>query len=412
VAQFGSDGVVFARGPAVLAGRGVAARIDLPAGVADPGAPAAVARVLGAIAAEGEGSGPGRGPVAHGALPYDRHAPGTLVVPALSYGCDGQEEWVTVVGPADGLVRDPGELRRSLSRPRVAARPGTTGLALTEVGGGADTYRAGVERAVAAIGRGELSKVVLARAVEARFTVPPDPVATLARLVAAEPFCTAFSQPVPGGRFLGASPELLVARRGAAVTAHPLAGTVGLSGDGPRDERALSALAASAKDGAEHRLLVEELAGLLGPRCAELTVPPGPSLVRLGTVAHLATRLEGTLAPGPAGPPPVLELVGVLHPSAAVGGVPRDPALALQQRLEPFARGPWAGPVGWTDARGDGEFVIGIRSALLTGTGARLWAGAGIVAGSEPEAELAETGLKLSVVLDALAPGAAVALSA
>ncbi len=237
--------------------------------------------------------------------------------------------------------------------------------------------------------------------------------AVLGRLWAQEPSCTIFSFPdgAGGGRFLGASPELLVRRRGDAVGCHPLAGTVGLrpeagpGGDGePAD---LVGFLSSAKDRLEHELVVEAIVEALAPRCTHLEVPAAPSLVRLRTVAHLGTAIEGRLAAAEGGrTPSVLELLADLHPTPAVGGLPRSLALACIDRLEPAGRGLWAGPVGWVDAAGDGRWVIGIRSATVEGSAATLTAGAGIVAGSDPWEEVAETTVKLASVLDALAPGA------
>jgi isochorismate synthase len=225
--------------------------------------------------------------------------------------------------------------------------------------------------------------------------------------------CTVFAMPVPAGTFFGASPELLVARHGRRVTCHPLAGTVPRGTTARADADAQRRLAASEKEHEEHRYVVDDVAAVLGPFCEELTVPPEPSLVAFRSVAHLGTRIIGRLAR----PMPVLELLERLHPTPAVGGTPRDAALAAIAEGEPDDRGYWAGPVGWTDATGDGEWMIGIRSALA-GAGPAgshrqvltVRAGAGIVAGSDPDAEAAETNVKLATVLTTVLPGVSVEL--
>lgn len=190
-----------------------------------------------------------------------------------------------------------------------------------------------------------------------------------------------------------------MAREGSTVRCHPLGGTTGLSGDGTPDDRLLR----SAKELEEHRLVVAGIQQILEPLCDRLTVPSAPEVLRLGTDARLGTRIEGHLTPAPhGGTPSALDLLAALHPTPAVGGVPTSVALDLIVRSEEVPRGHWAGPVGWVDAQGDGEWVIGIRSLQLEGTRAIVWGGAGVVAGSDPEAELAETTLKLDAVVEEL----------
>jgi isochorismate synthase len=217
-----------------------------------------------------------------------------------------------------------------------------------------------------------------------------------------------FSTPGPDGIILGASPELLVARHGPAVSCLPLAGTVARGDTARADADAQGRLAGSEKDRAEHRYVVEAVAEALRPLCAEFTVPPQPSLVAFRSVAHLGTRISGRLD----APVDVLQLVDRLHPTPAVGGTPRAEALKVIADGEPDERGYWAGPVGWVDAAGDGEWMIGIRSARLDddGTVLTVRAGSGIVAGSDPDAEAAETNVKLAAVLDAAVPGASAQL--
>jgi isochorismate synthase len=291
----------------------------------------------------------------------------------------------------------------------VPLDPGVAELttAMTSAG-----YAALVSDAVALMARpgATLRKVVLSRPVEVRLHGRLALSAVLRRLRVGEPNCTIFSMPVPHGSFFGASPELLVARHGARVSSHPLAGTVSRGDTARADADAQRGLAGSAKNRAEHRYVVDDIAGALKPFCAELSVPAEPSVVAFRSVAHLGTRIEGRLAgPEPVG---VLELLQQLHPTPAVGGTPRDDALAFIAAHEAGRRGHWAGPVGWVGADGDGEWMIGIRSALLDADGATLTlrAGGGIVADSDPDAEAAEADIKLATVLDAVLPGTSVQL--
>jgi isochorismate synthase EntC len=182
-----------------------------------------------------------------------------------------------------------------------------------------------------------------------------------------------------------------------------LAGTVARGATARTDADAQGRLASSTKDRAEHRYVVDDIAGILTPFCRTLQVPDEPSLVAFRSVAHLGTRIEGELKEAT----PVLTLLEALHPTPAVGGTPRAEALAAMGEWEPVPRDYWAGPIGWVDAGGDGEWMIGIRSALLhaSGDAVTLHAGAGIVADSDPVAEAAETDVKLSTVLESLVPG-------
>ncbi|HUA94681.1 MAG TPA: isochorismate synthase, partial [Acidimicrobiales bacterium] len=411
-------------------GRGVAAVLSLPDGLADYGALEQVQAWLAAVPHRqlpigGSGSGGYALPAvtALGALPFDRSAPGHLCVPELLVRIAGDgRRWATAVvtGPeepdAQAVVRRAAALLEPA--PPLAEVKTPAVLQLSENPSG-DGYRAAVAEALERAARGTLDKVVLSRAVTARFAGPVTTAAAVRRLRRGEPSCTVFAFPTGtgpehdrgggGARFLGASPELLVRRVGATVESHPLAGTAGLDpGAGNGDAgKVAEHLLASTKDRVEHRLVVEAVAAALRARCTELLVPDEPSLVRLGSVAHLGTALRGTLRPDGEGRlPPALVLLADLHPTPAVGGVPRDEALICIAELESTPRGHWAGPVGWVDSSGDGQWMIGIRSATVDGASASLTAGAGIVAGSDPRAELEETTVKLVPVLEALAPGA------
>ncbi|GGI05707.1 isochorismate synthase [Egicoccus halophilus] len=251
-----------------------------------------------------------------------------------------------------------------------------------------------VARAVERLRAGEAAKVVLARD-HAVWSEQPFDAGDLARRLAARfPRCHTF---VVDG-FVGATPELLLARRGRAVFSRVLAGTTGRSDDEAQDAALGAALLASAKDLEEHRFAAESVRDVLAPRCADLVHDDTPRLLRLDNVQHLATAFEGTLGADRS----ALEVVAALHPTAAVGGTPRGRAVAMIAELEGMDRARYAAPVGWTDRDGDGEWGIALRCAELNGARARLFAGVGIVTASLPEAELEETRLKLLAMQAAL----------
>jgi isochorismate synthase len=206
-----------------------------------------------------------------------------------------------------------------------------------------------------------------------------------------------------GGVFLGASPERLVRLHGGLLATSCLAGSIGRGADADADQALGARLLSSAKDLTEHAVVSEMLAESLAPICESLEVAPQPGLLRLSNVQHLYTPIHGTLALRPDGTRPcILDLVARLHPTPAVGGYPRSEALALIRRLEQLDRGWYAGPVGWLDHYGEGEFAVAIRSALLRAGEANLFAGCGIVGNSDPESEYRESCLKLKAMLGAL----------
>lgn len=265
-------------------------------------------------------------------------------------------------------------------------------------------YADAVRKALAAIAAGgdepdRLRKVVLARSLVVSAGAAIDPLALLRRL-GTDPGATRFAVPLhadgdPSRYLVGATPELLVAKRGNAVRSFPLAGSIPIeSPDGAR------LLMASDKDQREHALVVEAIADLLAPLCHILSVPAAPELRTTRTMRHLGTRIEGELADPEA--MPAAALAALLHPTPAIGGTPRDKAVDLIRALEPVPRGFYAGAVGWSDARGDGDWYVALRCAEVEGARARLYAGAGIVAGSDPETELVETSAKFRAILDAL----------
>lgn len=350
-----------------LATSGVAARVS----VAD------AAEVLADIAGDDPLAEPGTGPLAVGALGWDGR--GALVIPARIAGrtADGRS-WVTEVGPADGGAE------------------GWPATHLADPGrGDRAAWTAAVDEALARIAGGRLAKVVLAREVTVDLRRPLAVRAVLGKLRRQQPSCFTYA----AGAYVGASPELLARRRGLDVVSRPMAGTVAQGGSTVDDRRLVAAMAASAKEQSEHRLVVDDVRAklaLIGDHGPEAR---GPEVVRLSTVAHLATTVACRLR-DPA--TSALDVAALLHPTPAVAGVPHAAAQAAIAELEGFDRGLYAGPVGWVDARGDGEWAVALRGATLDGTRARLVAGAGIVAGSDPDAEWEETEAKLAAMRAAL----------
>lgn len=260
-------------------------------------------------------------------------------------------------------------------------------------------YADAVTAATEVIRSGELRKVVLARTIRVRAGRVLDPRRLAQRLRAVNPDAYTFAVPDGDGVLVGASPELLVARHGREVTANPLAGSAPRAGDPDQDRANAEALRASGKNLEEHAIVVEAVVETLRPICEELTWDREPVLLGTPNVWHLSTRFRGVLRE-PA--PTAADLAIALHPTPAVGGDPRESAIAAIADLEPFDRRAYAGPVGWVDAEGDGTWAIALRCALLTGERATLFAGAGIVADSDPQAETDETDRKFRAFLDAL----------
>jgi isochorismate synthase len=292
---------------------------------------------------------------------------------------------------------------------RVAARRGGPGL--EQARGGAARWpevvrvterweRPGWRAAVAAIldeiAAGHLDKAVLAREVLVEADRPFGRAALLSRLAARGAGAYLYAS----GGFIGASPELLVARSGRRARSQPLAGTAPRGASPAEEAASLSWLRTSAKEALEHRLVVDAVTGALA-KAADRVEVAATQIVRLPTVAHLGTEVTAWLGDPP---PSALDLLALLHPTPAVAGTPPQAALDLLARLEPSSRGLYAGPVGWVNGSGDGEWAVALRCATLEGRCVRLFAGAGIVAGSDPDAEWDETASKLRAILDVLAP--------
>lgn len=385
----GSAGVVFEKGADGLAGRGEALRIEVPS--LAPEHVAAVQHRLAAIEVDDELGRPGTGAVAFAALPFDATAAAAFVVPSVIVGraADGAR-WVTTIGddpePAAGhraQLLAPDETEPRASRFEVQG--------VQDV----DAWMATVADATKSIAAGDFDKVVLAREVRVLADAPLPRRALLHRLRRAFPGCFTFAI----GSMVGASPELLVSRAGDTVRAHPMAGTAPRGGDPTTDARLAASLLSSTKDRAEHQITIDMVWDTLLPYCSYVDSEPEPSIVAVANVQHLASLVEGRLSHPPAS---VLDLVAALHPTPAVAGWPVGPALDFIAANEGIDRDRYAGAVGWLDAAGNGTWAVGIRSAIVDGPVARLFAGVGVVSDSDPEAELAETEAKFQAVLSAI----------
>ncbi|MFI1023435.1 isochorismate synthase [Streptomyces olivaceus] len=352
-----------------LLGRGTTAAIPH-----DPRpAPVRVREVLGALRRPGAPL-----PVVVGALPFAPDAPPELAVPrTVRWGPPLRED------PLIGLP-----VPRDRDRWTVREVPAP------------ERYGEAVAAAVARMRAGEFDKVVLARTLELVAERDPDLPAMLRRLARRDPAGYTFAVPSgPGRTLIGASPELLVAREGGRLTANPLAGSSPRSDDLAEDVRRAVALLESEKDLHEHALVVAAVREALAPHCSALQVPERPTLVRTAAMWHLSTTVTGEVAdPGTT----ALDLASALHPTPAVCGTPTEVARAVIAESEPFDRGAYTGMVGWQDADGDGEWVVTIRCAEAEGRSLRLFAGAGVVASSTPQAETAETAAKFRTFLHAV----------
>jgi salicylate biosynthesis isochorismate synthase/menaquinone-specific isochorismate synthase len=305
------------------------------------------------------------------------------------------------IAPGD----DPATLLHDLARPvPVASRriedPTVSPHRVTlDAAGDAPQHARLVARALDAIARGDLEKVVVARALDVERTAPFDPIGLLAELRRLHPRCATYAVARDGAWLVGATPERLLRREGHRLLATALAGSAPRGRSPEEDARLRRTLVESKKEQSEHAVAVRALREALAPVCSALRVPEAPTVLGLGGVQHLCTPIEASLEEEYAG---LLSIAGQVHPTAAVAGAPRGDSLAWLAHHEGLHRGWYAGLVGWVDASGDGELSAALRCALLRGGRARLFAGGGIVAGADPEAELRETRLKWNALLPSL----------
>jgi menaquinone-specific isochorismate synthase len=369
----------------------------------------------GAQAGSGEGDPPGAGPVWVGGFAFAPRggsapewgslAPAQLVLPELSLARRGDEARLTVTAVLDGhesvdtvLER----LRARVAELRPAAMPllDPDPVTSARVAGAAppEHYESAVARAVEHIRAGEIEKVVLAREVRVHAPGQIDPAPLYDALRAAFPACYSYLVGTPEVSFIGASPELLVRRDGARAQSVALAGTTRRSADPSVDDLLGEQLLQGAKEREEQAIVARRIERTLRPVSVWVAAADEPVLVKVQNVQHLATPIRAQLADAV----PCVELAGMIHPTPAVGGEPRDEAYRLIPALEGLDRGWYAGTVGWTDLSEDGEFCVAIRCALLRGSVAHLYAGNGIVRDSDPADELAETEVKLQALLPLL----------
>lgn len=391
----GPGALLFVENGEGLAAWGTHARVPLlDGGDRFPAAAAALGEIVSQLTVEDDLRLPGTGPVAFGAFTFDPGVRGSvLIVPRVVVGRGRGRAWRTVIG--DDARPAPNQLAARRPDPADGRdRVRYAGSTIPEM-----AWVAAVDRAIAELRSGAADKVVLARDRRVWSHTPFDPRRLVARLTARFPGCQTFS--IDG--LVGASPEILVAKEGTAVRSLVLAGTAPRGDTEVDDTEHARALLGSDKDRREHVYAVESVRRALADDTRDLVVADAPEILRLANVMHLATPVTGALVDeaGITGRGSALALAGRLHPSAAVCGTPTPRAQDMIRRLEGMGRARYSGPVGWMDSRGDGQWAIALRCAEVAGTRARLFAGAGIVDGSLPEAELEETRLKLRAMQSA-----------
>lgn len=303
--------------------------------------------------------------------------------------------------PADAsCLYVPGRYERGERAPAAERAAETNQVISVQSTPAAAEFKTSVSSALDAFAQGHLAKVVLSRKLILTLHKPADPEQVLARLMSQNPHAFHFSLPLgQDRRLLGASPELLLRVSGGEVFTHPLAGSAKRGGEPAQDRQVARDLLASRKDQYEHRLVIDEIRRVLTPHCRELAIPANPTLMSTDTLWHLGTPIAGQLHPGQAS---VLSLACQLHPTPALCGYPTELARQFIREQEPFRRALFSGIVGWCDSQGNGEWAVVIRCGVLDGHQVELFAGAGIVAGSDPAMEWAETGTKLGTMLKAL----------
>jgi isochorismate synthase len=382
---------------------------------------AEVAREIGeagrdSVIEEPRGLPAGAGPVWLGGFAFDPEgggsstwaslAPGSLVLPELSLCRSAERTFLSfnaLVGPEDRAEQVAAALGARLAGLREDALPlldpHPTAHAEIRSALPPAEFEAAVDGATARIAASAISKVVLAREVIVSAAAAHDPAALFGALRVQFPACFCFCCGTPEAAFVGASPELLVRRSGASVSTVALAGSTRRSSDPAVDDHLGEQLLRSDKDRREQRIVSERIVRALRPHAVWVEAAAEPEIVRVANIQHLATPVIAQLAEAHS----AIELAGLLHPTPAVGGEPWPEAAGAIADLERLDRGWYAGPVGWMDATEDGEFCVALRSALLRDRDAHLYAGVGVVAGSDPAAELAETEVKLQALLPFLA---------
>lgn len=342
---------------------------------------------------------PGSGLLAFGAFAFSALSTqsSVLIVPELLVGKRDGQCWVTRVSIADASDTPSEKAAASLvAASAPAARPFGPQFTVTLTPGALDHdgYRALVAEAIDRINRHEVGKVVLARDLVGQLPDGADVRRVLRELAAGYPDCWTYA--VDG--LVGSSPETLIRAHHGDLSARVLAGTISRGPDAASDQAAAVALATSEKDNDEHEFAVQSLLASLRPHATHVAADEVPFTLKLPNLWHLATDIEGTLSDGSTS----LDLIAALHPTAAVAGTPTTVALSVIDELEPFDRGRYAGPVGWVDAAGDGEWAIALRCAQIDERGGiRAYAGCGIVAESQPEQELAESRMKFRPIVEA-----------
>ena len=375
----GANGSLFVRNGVGFAGVGETARMPLEDAIG----------FLQSIDNDSEVDALGAGAIAIGWHPFNGSG-GKAVVPALTFAKSSSAgAWVTFQrGSEDAVHAHLSSTREPVARPATyAIRPGVS----------VDRYLKAVTHARDAVRRGDITKAVIARDIFVESTSPIDVHALLRRLKAS--FGSSYRYSIDG--FIGASPELLIERTGDVVRSQPLAGTCPRTGDPVVDARLAGELRSSTKNQIEHRVVIDMVHDTLLPYCSYLDWQPEPEVIAVANVQHLGTSIEGRLSQPLAS---VLELLRVLSPTPALGGHPREAALRLIAEHEGLDRGRYGGGVGWVDRHGNGTWAVAIRCAELSPDrkSARLFAGGGIVADSEPHAELAETQAKFQAMLAAI----------
>ncbi|MBJ7507831.1 MAG: isochorismate synthase [Ilumatobacteraceae bacterium] len=371
----GGDGYLFVRDGVGFAGQGIAHSISADA----------AADFLRTIEHDNQTS-LDVGPIAMGNIAFQRMAPATLIIPRKVVGKDEAGNcWITTIDDASPTIS-----------PALASQPKPSTFNVEPITP-IETYKKAVLAARDAVRSGAITKAVIAREIRVSSSIPIDVHAVLLRLRAT--FARSYRYSING--FIGASPELLVEVKGDRIRSHPLAGTTPRTGDPETDDELARKLIASMKDQVEHRVVIDVIHEMLLPWCSYLDWEPEPSVLQVANVQHLGTLIEGHLS---AVRPSVMEIVRTLSPTPALGGHPRDAALALIADVEELDRGPYGGAVGWVDGSGNGTWAVAIRCAELSDDRltARLIAGGGIVAASDPDAELAETQAKFQAMLSAI----------